>query len=160
MLFLEAAARIAAERPETVFVVAGDGELRSMLEAEAARSLGERIRFLGWTQDLAALYAALDVVMSTSLSEGTPVALIEALAAARPVVATDVGGVSEVVAHGRNGFLAASGDAEGSPERLGAPDHEELRRSMGEAGREDVAERYRPAGSPGRRPTVRAAARR
>ena len=143
MLFLEAAAQIVAERPETVFVVAGDGELRSMLEAEAARSLGGRIRFLGWTQDLGALYAALDVVMSTSLSEGTPVALIEALAAARPVVATDVGGVSEVVAHGRNGFLAASGDAEGlARAALDLLEHEELRRSMGGAGREDVAERY------------------
>jgi glycosyltransferase involved in cell wall biosynthesis len=151
VLFLEAAVQIAAERPETVFVVAGDGELRSMLEAEAARSLGGRIRFLGWTQDLAALYAALDVVMSTSLSEGTPVALIEALAAARPVVATDVGGVSEVVAHGRNGFLAASGDAVGlARAALDLLGHAELRRSMGAAGREDVAERYQASRIAGR----------
>jgi glycosyltransferase involved in cell wall biosynthesis len=59
------------------------------------------------------------------------------------VVATDVGGVSEVVAHGRNGFLAASGDAVGlARAALDLLEHEELRRSMGAAGREDVAERY------------------
>jgi glycosyltransferase involved in cell wall biosynthesis len=143
VLFLEAAARISQERPDVVFVIAGDGELRSMLEAEAGRSVGERIRFLGWTTDLPGLYAALDVVVSTSLSEGTPVALIEALAAGRPVVATDVGGVSDVVEHGRSGFLAASGDAEGLARAvLDLLEHDGLRREMGQAGRADVAERY------------------
>jgi glycosyltransferase involved in cell wall biosynthesis len=143
VLFLEAAARISQKRPDVVFVIAGDGELRSMLEAEAGGSIGERIRFLGWTTDLPALYAALDVVVSTSLSEGTPVALIEALAAGRPVVATDVGGVGDVVEHGRSGFLAASGDAEGLARAvLDLLERHELRREMGQAGRTDVAERY------------------
>lgn len=143
VLFVEAAERISMERPDAVFVVAGDGELRSMLEAESERSLGGRIRFLGWTMDLSSLYAAADVVVSTSLSEGTPVALIEALAAGRPVVATDVGGVSEVVEHGRNGFLAASGDAEGLARAvLDLLEHDALRRRMGQVGRTVVAERY------------------
>jgi glycosyltransferase involved in cell wall biosynthesis len=143
VLFLEMAERISATRPDAVFVVAGDGELRSVLEAEAARTLGDRVRFLGWSTDLPTLYAALDVVVMTSLQEGTPVALIEALAAGRPVVATDVGGVADVVEDGANGFLAASGDAEGLARRvldlLGDGDR---RRSMGETGRAGVAERH------------------
>jgi glycosyltransferase involved in cell wall biosynthesis len=143
VLFLDVAARVSETHPDAVFVVAGDGELRSMLEAEAGRSLGERSRFLGWTQDLPTLYAALDVVVSTSLSEGTPVALIEAHAAGRPVVATDVGEVSDVVDHGRSGFLVPSGDAEGSARAVqDLLEHEGLRRGMGAAGRRVVAERY------------------
>jgi len=95
-----------------MFAIAGDGELRAMLEAEARQTLGEQVRFLGWVSDLPVLYAALDVVVLTSLNEGTPVALIEAIIAGRPVVATDVGGVSEVVHDGVNGSLVPSGDAD------------------------------------------------
>ncbi len=112
VLFIEAARRVLLERPDVVFAIAGDGELRAMLEPEAHRVLGDRVRFLGWVFDLGLLYAALDVVVLTSLNEGTPVALIEAMAAGRPVVATDVGGVSEVVRGDPNGELVPSGDAE------------------------------------------------
>ena len=112
VLFIEAARQVLLERPDVVFAIAGDGELRAMLETEAHRVLGDRVRFLGWVFDLGLLYSALDVVVLTSLNEGTPVALIEALAAGRPVVATDVGGVSEVVHDDANGALVASGDAE------------------------------------------------
>ena len=94
------------------------------------------------------------MVVSTSLSEGAPVALIEALAAGRPVVATDVGGVGDVVEHGRSGFLAASGDVEGLARAvLDLLEREGLRHEMGRAGRTDVAERYsahRIAGGDGR----------
>jgi glycosyltransferase involved in cell wall biosynthesis len=136
VLFLEAAALVARERPNVSFVVAGDGELRTLLDAEAAQRLGNRIRFVGWIEDLTALYAALDVVVLTSLNEGTPVALIEAAAAGRPVVATDVGGVADVVVEGETGFLAPSGDARAVAQEilalLGEP---ELAGRMGEAGR-------------------------
>src|SRR5262245_36796396 len=146
VLFLEAAERVSALRRDVLFVVAGDGELRSTLEAEAAPRLGDRIRFLGWSTDLPALYAALDVVVLTSLNEGTPVALIEALAAARPVVATDVGGVSDVVEPGSNGFLAASGDADALARGiLDLLEDGDRRRGMGEAGRARVAERHSAA---------------
>jgi glycosyltransferase involved in cell wall biosynthesis len=143
VLFLEMAERVSAVRPDVLFVVAGDGELRAVLEAEAARTLGDRVRFLGWTTDLPTLYAALDIVVMTSLQEGTPVALIEALAAARPVVATEVGGVADVVEHGSNGLLAASGDAEGlAGAVLDLLADDGRRRAMGEAGRAAVAERH------------------
>lgn len=111
--FLDAAARIAAARPDATVVVAGDGELRASLERRAAGlgPLARRIRFLGWVHDLPSLYRALDVVVLSSTQEGTPVALIEAQAAARPVVATRVGGVAEVVRDGEGGVLVRSGDA-------------------------------------------------
>ncbi|MGZ8744842.1 MAG: glycosyltransferase family 4 protein, partial [Nocardioides sp.] len=94
----------------TTVVVAGDGQLRTSLEAEARSMLGDRVRFLGWVQDLPALYGAIDVVALTSRSEGTPVALIEAAASGTPVVATGVGGVPEVVRDRETGLLVPPRD--------------------------------------------------
>jgi glycosyltransferase involved in cell wall biosynthesis len=111
--FLRAMAHVAHQRPDATFVVAGEGELRPRLHTEAARLLADRCQFLGWVTDLPALYAALDVVVLTSRNEGTPVALIEAGAAGRPVVATKVGGVADVVLDGRTGLLAPAGDVSG-----------------------------------------------
>ena len=108
--FFEAAARVVAERPDTTVVVAGDGELRSSLESEARAMLGDRVRFLGWVQDLPALYGALDVVALTSRLEGTPLALIEAAASGTPAVATAVGGVPEVVRDRETGLLVPPRD--------------------------------------------------
>lgn len=110
--FLRAATRVASAEPDAIFVIAGDGPLRSALESLAARILPGRARFLGWVSELAPLYAALDVVALSSRNEGTPVALIEAAASQRPVVATDVGGVREVVMDGETGHLVPPGDAE------------------------------------------------
>jgi glycosyltransferase involved in cell wall biosynthesis len=105
-IFLQAAAQIRRSVPEVRFVVVGDGERRAELETLAGSlGLADRTIFLGWRRDMRAIYADLDVVVLTSLNEGSPVAVIEAMAAARPVVATDVGGVSEVVQGGRSGLL-------------------------------------------------------
>ncbi len=92
-LFLDAAAAIARQHPDAVFLIAGDGELRGALE-DRANLLGihERVRFLGWRRDLDVLCAATDVFLLTSRNEGTPVALIESLAAGCAAVSTDVGG--------------------------------------------------------------------
>jgi glycosyltransferase involved in cell wall biosynthesis len=108
--FLAAAALIRRMRPDVSFVIAGDGELRGFVEQRARELLGDRVRFLGWVEDLPKLYAALDVVVLTSRNEGTPMSLIEAGAAGRPVVATSVGGVREVVEDGRTGWLVPAGD--------------------------------------------------
>jgi len=109
-LFLETARRMIADGFPGRFMVVGDGELRGELEKSAA-DLGDRITFTGWRRDLPEVYLQLSVVVNTSLNEGTPVALIEAMAAGVPVVATDVGGVSDVVRHSETGWLAPSGDA-------------------------------------------------
>jgi glycosyltransferase involved in cell wall biosynthesis len=103
--------RALAHLPGVHLAVVGDGELRAQLQTEATvLGLGPRVHFVGWRHDLAAIYADLDVVALTSLNEGTPVAVIEALASGRPAVATDVGGVRHVVTDGKTGLLAPAGD--------------------------------------------------
>ena len=143
-LFLEAARLVAASDPAAVFLVAGDGELRASLEA-SARELGiaERTRFLGWRRDLETIYGASDVFLLTSRNEGTPVALIESLAAGVPGVSTEVGGVRDVVDSDRVGLLVPSGDARALADRVAALCADRaLRRRMGEAGRHAVLMRY------------------
>ena len=77
------------------FLIVADGELRRDLEELTEKlSLMDRVIFTGWTKDLESLYAELDVLALTSNNEGTPVAVIEAMAAEVPVAATDVGGVN------------------------------------------------------------------
>lgn len=143
-VFFDAAVRVKAQFPDAVFPIIGDGERRAELEALAAtRGLGQSVKFLGWRGDLAAVYADLDVVALTSKNEGSPVALIEAMACERPVVSTAVGGVRDVVEEGRVGWLAPSGDADavaaGIVKLLCAP---EMGRAFGAAGRAFVLERY------------------
>lgn len=113
--FLDAAARVAGVCPDVHFAVVGDGELRLSLEDRASRlGLSERVHFCGWRSDLPAVYADLDLVVVSSLNEGTPVSLIEAAAAGRPTIATRVGGVPDLIDDGRTGMLVDPG----SPEQL------------------------------------------
>src|SRR5207248_10690373 len=93
-VFLQAAVRVREALPRVQFLLVGDGERRAELERLVDQlGLTSSVRFLGWRRDLVSIYADLGVVALTSLNEGSPVALIEALASARPVVATAVGGV-------------------------------------------------------------------
>ena len=111
-VFLAAAKAMAPVRPDIVFLIVGDGERRAELETAArASGLGDRVRFLGWRADLDRLYADLDIVVLTSKNEGSPVALIEAMAAGRPVVSTRAGGVEDVVTDGETGVVVPIGDA-------------------------------------------------
>jgi glycosyltransferase involved in cell wall biosynthesis len=100
-LFLRAAALYLrqSDHPAVVrFVIVGDGGLRPGLEAEAARQgIAERVVFLGRRDDPEVFYPALDVVALTSRNEGTPLTLIEGMANARPVIATTVGGVVDLI---------------------------------------------------------------
>jgi glycosyltransferase involved in cell wall biosynthesis len=124
-------------------VVAGDGELRAELERDARSMLGERAHFVGWVNDLPALYGALDVVALTSRLEGTPVALIEAAASGTPVVATEVGGVPDVVRHGRTGLLVPPRDPVAVAAQLVTLlDDPEGARRMGEEGAQWVRTRF------------------
>lgn len=109
-LFLQMARLMIADGFRGRFMIVGDGELRSELESQA-RDLGDRIIFSGWRRDLVNVYSEMSVIVNTSLNEGTPVALIEAMASGVPVVATAVGGVPDVVRGGETGYLAPSGDA-------------------------------------------------
>ena len=89
---------IAAKLDRFKFIVVGDGELKTMLMEKAEKlNVSDAISFRGWQKDMPAIYSELDTVVLTSKNEGTPVAIIEAMAASRPVVATAVGGVPDLI---------------------------------------------------------------
>jgi len=160
-LFLQALRGVARARPARPVqgLVVGDGPLRERLEQEA-RQLGVDglVQFTGWRRDLREVYAGIDIACLTSWNEGTPVALIEAMAAGRPVVATAVGGVRDLledesgqggpIAAGEirltpRGMLVAPGDADAlasAVQRMASD--EELRHRLGQAGRAFVTQRF------------------
>jgi asparagine synthase (glutamine-hydrolysing) len=116
-LWLATAAEIAKARPDVHFLLAGYGELQDrMTHRIDALGLQHRAFLCGPATDTGLIYAAIDVVLLTSLTEGVPNVLIEAQAAGRPVVAADVGGVGEAVADGRTGCVVPGR----SPQRLAA----------------------------------------
>jgi glycosyltransferase involved in cell wall biosynthesis len=132
------------EVPEAHLAVLGDGELRSSLET-LARTLhiADRVHFMGWWLDVASALADIDVVALSSRNEGTPVALIEALAAGRPVVATDVGGVRHVVRDAETGRLCRAGDSVALGQLLtSALRNPAAAERMATEGRRRVAERF------------------
>jgi glycosyltransferase involved in cell wall biosynthesis len=141
-MFLQAAAEIKDERFR--FFIIGDGELRQDLE-NYARELGlsGKVTFSGWQRDLLRLYRRLDLVVLTSLNEGTPVSIIEAMAAARPIIATDVGGVRDLLGDNERGILVKSGDSRGLSEAiLKLVQKPSLRAQLGLRGREFVRGRF------------------
>ena len=129
---------------EALLLLVGDGDDRERLEQRAHDlGLAKSCLFLGYQEDVAQWYAVCDAVVLTSVSEGTPVTIIEALAAGRPVVATKVGGVPDVVDEGETGFLVRPGDTHALAERLEILARDpERRAAMGETGRERVLRRY------------------
>lgn len=130
--------------PDAHLAILGDGEKRSDVEA-AIKDFGleQRVHMVGWRLDMAECIADTDVVVLTSRNEGTPVSLIEASASARPVVATDVGGVRSVVVDGITGFLVDAGDDVAVSRRLRTLiDDRALSRRLGEAGREHVVKQF------------------
>ena len=143
-LFLEAAARLRASTPEVRFVVVGDGPLRPRLEERARQpDLAGRVIFTGWRHDLSKIYADLDVLVVSSINEGTPVSAIEAMAAGCAVVATRVGGLPDLIDDGRTGVLVTPGDptalASAIARQLTDQTDSERMRS---AARTDVRERF------------------
>ncbi len=111
-LMIEAAAVLARSLPALKILFAGSGGLERELRARcAAAGLTAMVGFLGYRSDPEVLFAAADIAVLPSLYEGLPLAAIEAMAAARPVVATDIDGVREVVADGGSGLLVRAGDA-------------------------------------------------
>jgi glycosyltransferase involved in cell wall biosynthesis len=111
--FVAAADAAGRDDPRLRFFIAGDGELRPDVEREvAARGLAGRFRLLGWREDAAEVLAAMDLFVLTSRFEGLPRAVLQAMAAGVPVVATAVGGTPEVVRDGVTGRLVPPGNPE------------------------------------------------
>ncbi|HKS99173.1 MAG TPA: glycosyltransferase, partial [Rugosimonospora sp.] len=127
--------------PGTVFVVCGAGDRLAATAAEAAAQQLD-IRFLGWRPDVETVYAAADLTLLTSDNEGLPVCLVEAGLAGRAAVATDVGGVAEVVLHERTGLLARPDAGELSAHVVRLLRDPELRGRMGRAAQEFTGRHY------------------
>ncbi|HUC42720.1 MAG TPA: glycosyltransferase family 4 protein [Candidatus Sulfotelmatobacter sp.] len=113
--FVEVARLAHARNPSLRFFFVGDGPLRPEVERRiGAAGLTGIVRLLGWREDVRELLAAMDIFLLTSLFEGLPRAVLQAMAAARPVVATDTGGTAEVIEDASSGYLvriAAPGEA-------------------------------------------------
>jgi glycosyltransferase involved in cell wall biosynthesis len=142
--FLRAARRVHQEMPEAAFVLAGEGRLEASLRAQAAElGLEKDVKFLGPCRRIAELLAISDVCVLSSRAEGFSNAILEYMAAGRPVVATDVGGAREVMLEGETGYLVPSGNPAAMAERtlalLRDPDRA---RAFGERGRSIVTEGF------------------
>jgi len=136
--------RLREDGVDAVLCMVGDGPDRTQLE-QRAHELGviRDTLFLGYQEHVAPFYSAFDALVLPSSNEGTPVSAIEALAAGRPVVATRVGGVPDVVRDGKDGFLVETGDTAELANRLAQLARDpELRERMGDAGRARVLPRY------------------
>jgi glycosyltransferase involved in cell wall biosynthesis len=148
-VFIRAAVEIARRFPDVYFILAGGGESQREYETLAAElGLESRFRFLGWRRDVPQVLANLDVVVLPTVNdfEGTPLAVIEALAAGRPVVATDVGGVSEVVRDGETGLLVPIKDPDAIARSVARLlDEPMTSRLLATKGRELVSDQYREA---------------
>lgn len=114
MYLLKAMARVWQSHPEIKLVFVGKGELEDELRTETFRmGVSERVTFLGWRDDIPEIMHALDIFVLPSLNEGMGRVLVEAMAAGKPIVASRVGGIPDLVKHGQNGFLVGPGDIEG-----------------------------------------------
>jgi glycosyltransferase involved in cell wall biosynthesis len=137
-LLIEAAGILKEHGQRFVVRIVGEGHLRGELESQIERQeLAEVVELLGYRTDVPKLIAEADVCALVSLKEGLPRAIIEAGACARPVVATDVVGNRDAVAHGDTGFLVPLGDAQALAQRLAELiGNRRLRHYMGRTGRE------------------------
>lgn len=112
-LFIEAVARLREIGVEIQANIAGSGPSETALRDLAERlQISDRICFLGWQEDIRSVLSSWDLLVMTSLDEGFPVSAVEAMAAARPVVATRVGGLEEIVVDGVTGYLIPARDRE------------------------------------------------
>jgi glycosyltransferase involved in cell wall biosynthesis len=141
---LQAMRIVVDQRPDAILAIAGDGELKKALH-DLTRKLGltDHVRFLGYRSDVDNLLVQFDIFVLSSLYEGLPLCILEAMAAARPVVATDAQGTNSVVHHGKTGLLVPLKD----PECLAAALLDLLQdktaaRKMGSAARKLIRNEY------------------
>lgn len=142
--FLRAAQRVHEKVPDAAFIIAGEGELKEATQELAANlGIADRTFFIGRCENIGAVLAISDVCVLSSRAEGFSNAILEYMAAGKPVVATKVGGASEAIVDGETGYLVAAGDdrcmADHIVSLLSEP---EKSRSMGERGRGVVNEKF------------------
>ncbi|MFH0810731.1 MAG: glycosyltransferase family 4 protein [Pseudomonadota bacterium] len=144
LLFLEVAALVCSRRPEVRFRLLGDGPQRPQLEEFIRRrGLEGRVEMLGFQPDPAPFYRTLSLYLNTSLHEGMPLAVLEAMARGLPVVAPNVGGLPELIENGVDGLLARPLHAEDMADNcLKLLGDAALRRRLGQAARAKVERRF------------------
>ena len=125
------------------FIIVGDGELRQELEEFSHKlTVTDCVEFVGWQKDLVRVYSELDIVCLTSLNEGTPVSLIEAMASAKAVIATDVGGVRHLLGQDRGIVVESSNTEAFSSALFSLLSNVNLRERLGKKAREFVREKF------------------
>lgn len=118
-IFIRSCAQVVKRFMNVTFVIVGEGyRLRELKEMVSALGLENTILFAGYQNDIASVYRALDVVILTLVREGLPVSLLEAASMCKPVVATDVGGVSEAVINEKTGFVVPVNDTEAIADKV------------------------------------------
>lgn len=135
-------ADIVLQQRDASFILVGDGVLRKRVERRVVQlGLEERFRLLGWRRDIPEILAATDILCLTSLWEGLPRVLLQAMAVGVPIVATAVDGTPEAVHHSINGFLVPPRDIAGAADKvIHLLDHPQEARAMGERGKKMVGE--------------------
>jgi glycosyltransferase involved in cell wall biosynthesis len=141
---LRGMALLSPEFPNLRLEIAGEGPELENLQEEARRlGITQRIRFLGWWRDMDPIYRSWDIFAMPSLTEAFPMAALEAMAQSLPIVATNVGGLSELVEDGRTGYLVPPEDPEALASRLRALIRDaDQRQKMGAAGYRRVREHF------------------
>ncbi len=142
-IFLKAARLVLTAHPSARFIFTGDGPLREHLKRNSRRMrLEKNILFLGWRDDAARILSLYDIFVLPSLNEGMGRVLVEAMALGKPIVASQAGGIPDLVIHGKNGLLVPAGDARGLAISIQSLiEDPEKREKMGQAGKQ-MASRY------------------
>jgi glycosyltransferase involved in cell wall biosynthesis len=143
-LLIDAFSEAIAQEKKIKLILVGDGAQKNLLEQQIEKKgIRESVTLLGWRSDIPEIFANCDIFALSSDSEGLGMVLIEAMAAGRPIIATRVGGVPEIVEDGATGILVAPGDSHAFAEAiLKLSRDEKLREEMGRKGREKAEREF------------------
>ena len=137
MYLLKAMTEVWQTHPDIQLVYVGKGDLEKELKGEAYRTgVSDKVKFLGWRDDIPEIMQILDIFVLPSLNEGMGRVLVEAMASGKPIVASKVGGIPDLVKDGHNGFLVGPGDVNGLSLAIKKLiEDEQLRLKMGAKGK-------------------------
>jgi len=145
---IDAAAKVCRETPKARFLLIGEAkkgmDIRRQVETRIAEhNLSGNVSLLGFREDVPELLYVMDMFVLSSISEGLPLSVVEAQAAGLPVVATDVGGLAEIVTDGESGYLVGPGDPDALAAKILALARDrDLCTRMGRAGRESAEQKF------------------